>query len=50
MGSETDANKGLCDLIDNKDQMQADLDGIARYDWEESFALFEQDYLNTSYT
>lgn len=48
--SETDANKGLCDLIDNKDQMQADLDGIARYDWEESFALFEQDYLNTSYT
>ncbi|QRY56784.1 hypothetical protein BCY89_09095 [Sphingobacterium siyangense] len=48
--SETDANKGLCDLIDNKDQMQADLDGIARYDWEESFALFEQDYLNTAYT
>ena len=48
--SETDANKGLWDLIDNKDQMQADLDGIARYDWEESFALFEQDYLNTSYT
>ncbi len=47
--SETDANKELCDLIDNKDQMQADLDGIARYDWEESFALFEQDYLNTSY-
>ena len=48
--SEKAANKGLCDLIDNKDQMQADLDGIARYDWEESFALFEQDYLNTSYT
>jgi hypothetical protein len=47
--SETDANKGLCDLIDNKDQMQGDLDGISRYDWEESFATFEQDYLNTSY-
>ncbi len=48
--SETDANKGLCDLIDNNDQMQADLDGIARYDWKESFAIFEQDYLNTSNT
>ncbi|WP_343321825.1 FecR family protein [Sphingobacterium multivorum] len=47
--SETEANKGLCDLIDNKNQMQADLDGISRYDWETSFTLFEQDYLNTSY-
>lgn len=47
--SETEVNKGLCDLIDNKNQMQADLDGISRYDWETSFTLFEQDYLNTSY-
>ncbi|KKO88739.1 hypothetical protein AAW12_21235 [Sphingobacterium sp. Ag1] len=47
--SETEANKGLCDLIDNKNQMQADLDGISRYDWETSFTLFEQDYLITSY-
>jgi len=47
---ETTANKGLCDLIDDKNQLSKDLNGISSYDWEKSFEIFEQEYLNDTAT
>lgn len=48
--SETTTNKELCDLIDDKNQLFKDLNGISNYDWERSFEIFEEDYLNDAAT
>lgn len=48
--SETMANKELCDLLDDKNQLLKDLKGISNYDWEKSFEIFEQDYLSSTAT
>ncbi|MDR3007695.1 MAG: DUF4974 domain-containing protein [Sphingobacterium sp.] len=48
--SETTANKGLCDLIEDKNELLKGLNGISNYDWEKSFEIFEQDYLSNTAT